>query len=141
MHPVQVDSQGHYLTHHLKGAFRRSIEADKGPSSQIHYKVKAFGEDLHLTLTKNQDLMAPNFISNVLGRNGKVLRSRKLRNCHYHGRTKSHESSKVAISNCKGLVSQMCCIEKIETTALTLGGSQVVEHVMEESFSLMFREF
>ena len=106
-----MDHAGNFLTHELSFARIRSRRdaTDKSyvDTHNVHYKVKAFGKHLHLKLKENKKLLSPNFKVEVIGHKGKVLKTHKMRNCHYTGTVKSHKRSRVAISNCKGLVSEV----------------------------------
>lgn len=106
VHPYQVDHDGNFLTHELSFARIRSRRDTTKDSHDVHYKVKAFDKHLHLKLKENKKLLSPNFKVEVIGHNGKVLKTHKIKNCHYTGTVKSHKRSKVAISNCRGLVSK-----------------------------------
>lgn len=106
VHPTQVDEEGAFVSHELTfPRIRRRRTADENDNEQVHYKVSAFGSDLHLHLKRNKRLLAPNFKVEVIGRQGRVLKRHSLENCHYVGRLKDRSSTAVAISNCEGLVS------------------------------------
>lgn len=104
VHPTQVDEEGAFVSHELTfPRIRRRRTADENDNEQVHYKVSAFGSDLHLHLKRNKRLLAPNFKVEVIGRQGRVLKRHSLENCHYVGRLKDRSSTAVAISNCEGL--------------------------------------
>jgi len=105
VHPIQVDEEGTFVSHELsypRIRIRRSSEA-VDHSEEVHYKVLAFGNDLHLHLKRNRRLLAPDFKVEVLGKHGRVLKRHTLENCHYVGRVKASSRSTVALSNCHGL--------------------------------------
>lgn len=107
MHPIQVDEEGTFVSHELsypRIRIRRSSE-EVDHNEEVHYKVSAFGNDLHLHLKRNRRLLAPTFKVEVLGKHGRVLKRHAVENCHYVGRVKARSSSTVAMSNCRGLVS------------------------------------
>lgn len=107
MHPIQVDEEGTFVSHELsypRIRIRRSSEA-VDHIEEVHYKVLAFGNDLHLHLKRNRRLLVPDFKVEVLGKHGRVLKRHTLENCHYVGRVKASSRSTVALSNCHGLVS------------------------------------
>lgn len=110
MHPFQVDEEGTFVSHELsypRIRIRRfSEEVDQ--NEEVHYKVSAFGNDLHLHLKRNRRLLAPAFKVEVLGKHGRVLKRHTMENCHYVGRVKARSRSTVAMSNCHGLVSTSC---------------------------------
>lgn len=107
MHPIQVDEEGSIVSHELsypRIRIRRfSEEVDH--NEEVHFKVSAFGNDLHLHLKRNRRLLAPAFKVEVLGKHGRVLKRHTMENCHYVGRVKARSRSTVAMSNCHGLVS------------------------------------
>lgn len=107
MHPIQVDEDGAFVSHELsypRIRMRRSSD-EVDHHEEVHYKVSAFGNDLHLHLQRNKRLLAPNFKVEVIGKNGRVMKRHTMENCHYVGRLKDRSRSTVAISNCNGLVS------------------------------------
>lgn len=107
VHPIQVDEEGAFVSHELSypriRIRRYSEEVDH--NEEVHYKVSAFGNDLHLHLKRNRRLLAPDFKVEVLGKNGRILKRHTMENCHYVGRVKARSRSTVAMSNCHGLVS------------------------------------
>ena len=107
MHPIQVDEEGAFVSHELsypRIRIRRSSE-EVDHNEEVHYKVSAFGNDLHLHLRRNRRLLASAFKVEVLGKHGRVLKRHTMENCHYVGRVKARSISTVAMSNCHGLVS------------------------------------
>lgn len=107
VHPIQVDEDGAFVSHELsypRIRMRRSSD-EVDHNEEVHYKVSAFENDLHLHLQRNKRLLAPNFKIEVIGKNGRVMKRHTMENCHYVGRLKDRSRSTVAISNCRGLVS------------------------------------
>lgn len=109
VHPVQVDEVGAFVSHelsHPRIRLRRSSDKeDEVDSEEVHYKLSAFGNNLHLHLKRNRRLLTPSFKVEVIGKNGRVMKRHAMENCHYVGRLKAKSRSTVAISNCNGLVS------------------------------------
>lgn len=109
VHPVQVDEVGAFVSHelsHPRIRLRRSSDKeDEVDSEEVHYKLSAFGNNLHLHLKRNRRLLTPSFKVEVIGKNGKIMKRHAMENCHYVGRLKAKSRSTVAISNCNGLVS------------------------------------
>ena len=106
MHPIQVDEEGAFVSHELtfpRIRLRRS--SDEVGNEDLHYKVSAFGNDLHLHLKRNKRLLAPDFKVEVIGKHGRVIKRHAMENCHYVGKVKDRSATTVAISNCQGLVS------------------------------------
>ena len=105
VHPIQVDEEGRFVSHELsypRIRMRRSNEEED--PDVIHYKVSAFGDDLHLHLKRNERLFSPGMKVEVIGKNGRVMKRHGVENCHFTGSVKTRQRSSVAISNCKGLV-------------------------------------
>ena len=120
MHPRKVDKNGEYLHDELSHddeAHGRELRAEK----DLHYNVKAFGENFDLHLKKNQKLFAKNFKMEVLGHGGKILRRDKVRNCYYHGRSKNHPKSRVTLSTCDNLVRTVLLELLIHKTIIVQG--------------------
>lgn len=107
VHPVQVDEVGAFVSHelsHPRIRLRRSSDKeDEVDSEEVHYKLSAFGNNLHLHLKRNRRLLTPSFKVEVIGKNGKIMKRHAMENCHYVGRLKAKSRSTVAISNCNGL--------------------------------------
>lgn len=104
--PVQVDSKGSFVSHHLTPARRkRSLEDGLGPPA-VHYKLTTNDQNFHLELRSNEQFLAPGFTIQRWwkDRNIKEEYIPELHNCHYHGKLLSHPSSLVAVSLCDGMV-------------------------------------
>ena len=104
VHPRKVDKNGEFLSHkrsHNDELHGREIHKEK----DLHYNIKAFGENFNLHLKKNHKLFAKDLHVEVLGHRGKILRKEKVRNCYYHGHSKNHHRSKATLSTCDNLVS------------------------------------
>ena len=90
----------------------------------VYYRLSAFGLDFRFNLSRSEHLLAPTLTVEYWNRNGPVRRHSYRRDCFYVGHvivtpsaTKSttsssksatsrdDESSRVAVSNCNGLVS------------------------------------
>ena len=93
---------------------RRNAEMEE--SDDVHYKVAAFGDNLHLHLERNRRFLAPNFKVEVLGTAGTVVKRHTVENCYYTGTVRGRIRSNVALSNCDGLVS----ISRVSCIALVL---------------------
>ncbi|XP_048584010.1 A disintegrin and metalloproteinase with thrombospondin motifs 12 isoform X2 [Nematostella vectensis] len=87
--PAQVNSNGDFISH----AIHKDTNEDK-----LHYHVLVSGEKLHLSLTRNDDFIAPGY---VLEEEGRFLY--RDRGCHFKGRLKDQPGSSVYLSNCRGL--------------------------------------
>ncbi|KAM7451153.1 disintegrin and metalloproteinaseith thrombospondin motifs protein [Porites harrisoni] len=104
VHPIQVDENGAFISHELTFPRIRMRRSSNEPENEdVHYRVSAFGNDLHLHLERNKRLLAPNFKVEVIGKHGRVMKRHSMENCHYVGKLKERSRTTVAISNCQGL--------------------------------------
>jgi hypothetical protein len=62
--------------------------------------LSAFGEEYHLEVKHNTDLLAPGFFVQVTGQAGQSKLHFDYDPCHYIGGLKSHSPSQVAVSDC-----------------------------------------
>lgn len=101
--PVEVDSNGGYLTHDVT---RRSHRSRRSLSSSVHYRLSAFGQDMHLDLHLSS-VVGPGFTVQSFGLNGitTLMEDDGLYRCLYQGFIRNLSSSLAAISTCSGLVS------------------------------------
>lgn len=101
--PVEVDSEGGYLTHDVT---RRSHRSRRSLSSSLHYRLSAFGQDMHLDLHPSS-VVGPGFTVQTLGSDGiaTVTGDVGFHNCLYQGVIRNLSASSAAISTCSGLVS------------------------------------
>lgn len=118
--PVRVDENGEFLSytvkHHRPGRRRRgavdpimgalpSLDPDP-PESRLFYRLSAYGKHFHLNLTLNPHLVSKHFTVEYWGKGGLEWRHNMVENCHYVGFLQNqHSTTRVALSNCKGLVS------------------------------------
>ncbi|KAI0211143.1 hypothetical protein LSAT2_004040 [Lamellibrachia satsuma] len=73
---------------------------------RIFYKLSAYGIDFHLNLTRNNRLVSPSFVVQYWNKGGVASQHSDVEHCHYEGHIVNRERrSSVAISNCRGLVS------------------------------------
>lgn len=101
--PVEVDSEGVYLTHDVT---RRSHRSRRSLSSTLHYRLSAFGQDMHLDLHPSS-VVGPGFTVQMLGSDGiaTVMGDAGFQHCLYQGFIRNLSASSAAISTCSGLVS------------------------------------
>lgn len=101
--PVEVDSEGGYLTHDVT---RRSHRSKRSLSSSLHYQLSAFGQNMHLVLYPSS-VVGPGFTVQTLGSGGitTVTGDAGVHNCLYQGLIRNSSASSAAISTCSGLVS------------------------------------
>ncbi|XP_042251767.1 A disintegrin and metalloproteinase with thrombospondin motifs 6 [Thunnus maccoyii] len=116
--PVRVDENGEFLSytvkHHRPGRRRRgaadpvmgappSLDLDP-PESRLFYRLSAYGKHFHLNLTLNPHLVSKHFTVEYWGKEGLEWRHNMVENCHYVGFLQNqHSTTRVALSNCKGL--------------------------------------
>ncbi|XP_068562579.1 A disintegrin and metalloproteinase with thrombospondin motifs 6 isoform X2 [Cebidichthys violaceus] len=118
--PMRVDESGEFLSytvkHHRPGRRRRGAAADPAmgqlpaldpdpqPHTRLFYRLSAYGKHFHLNLTLNPHLVSKHFTVEYWGREGLEWRHNMVDNCHYVGFLQNqHSTTRVALSNCKGL--------------------------------------
>lgn len=110
--PIQVDQNGDFLTFETKSQRKRRSRRNSGPlpyeppEQQVFYKVSAHRTQFLLNLTLHGKLLAEHFRVEYWKRDGLDQQHDFHEDCHYAGHLQDqYLSSKVAISNCNGLVS------------------------------------
>lgn len=101
--PVEVSSDGRYLSHDVTG---RSHRSRRSLSSSVHYRLSAFGQDMQLDLHPSS-VVGPGFTVQSLSSEGitTVTDDAGFHNCLYQGFIRNLTSSSAALSTCSGLVS------------------------------------
>uniref|UniRef100_A0A4W5K8K5 ADAM metallopeptidase with thrombospondin type 1 motif 6 n=1 Tax=Hucho hucho TaxID=62062 RepID=A0A4W5K8K5_9TELE len=101
--PVRVDKNGDFLS------YTPTDHTEQDPAqSRLFYRLSAYGKHFHLNLTLNPHLVSKHFTVEYWGREGLEWRHDMVENCHYVGYLQDqYSSTRVALSNCKGLVSTM----------------------------------
>ncbi|CAB1443263.1 unnamed protein product [Pleuronectes platessa] len=99
--PVEVDSEGGYMTHDVT---RQGHRNKRSLSSCLHYRLSAFGHNMHLDLYPSS-VVGPGFTVQTLGSNGiaTVMGDEGFHNCLYQGFIRNLTASSAAISTCSGL--------------------------------------
>ncbi|XP_008403096.1 A disintegrin and metalloproteinase with thrombospondin motifs 18 isoform X1 [Poecilia reticulata] len=99
--PVEVDSDGTYLTHDVT---RRGRRSRRSLSLSLHYQLSAFGQDMHLDLLPSS-VVGPGFTVQTVGLDGisTVKSDEGLHHCLYQGFIRNVSTSSAAISTCSGL--------------------------------------
>ena len=108
-HPVQVDENGRFLSRDLaNGNHRRRRDLGSVIKEPAFFHISAFGQNYHLNVTLNDELLSPNFVVEIRGSNTSQFQF-EVEHCHYTGHVLSPKGlgSSVAVSNCDGLVSSM----------------------------------
>uniref|UniRef100_A0AAZ3Q6Y1 A disintegrin and metalloproteinase with thrombospondin motifs 6 n=1 Tax=Oncorhynchus tshawytscha TaxID=74940 RepID=A0AAZ3Q6Y1_ONCTS len=92
--PMQVDENGDFLSYTVKH-HRTAV---------VFYRLSAYGKHFNLNLTLNPQLVSKHFTVEYWGREGLEWRHDMVENCHYVGYLRDqYSSTRVALSNCKGL--------------------------------------
>ena len=126
--PRKVTSEGHLISHNVVHHYsaseqrqrsqrsnrrRRHVDSSSDSDGSVHFRLDVAGQERHLHLRPNENLLAPAFVVERYGRaSGRRRRSvaqRRLvpsgdQQCHYIGHIRGHPQSTVAISTCHGLV-------------------------------------
>lgn len=104
--PVEVDSEGAYLSHDVS---RRSHRSRRSLSPSLHYRFSAFGQNMHLDLHPSS-VVGPGFTVQSVGSGGisTIMGDAEFHNCLYQGFIRNLTASSAAISTCSGLVSISC---------------------------------
>ena len=117
--PTLVNQHGEFISYDIINS-RKRTRRDVNNSNQtivqnqhtnIHYKLPlldstgAATADMHLNLSLNTKLVSRNYIVEYLNSTGVSHRHRAFDDCHYHGHVVGHHRSRIALSNCNGLVS------------------------------------
>ena len=105
-HPVQVDEDGNFLSRDLSnGNYRRRRNVESAIKEPVFFHLSAFGQNFHLNVTLNAELLSPNFVVEVRGNQTSSFHF-DLNHCHYTGHAvpSKGQGIKVALSNCDGLV-------------------------------------
>ncbi|KAM6942660.1 A disintegrin and metalloproteinase with thrombospondin motifs 18 [Xenentodon cancila] len=99
--PVEVDSDGMYLTHDVS---RRSHRSRRSLSLSLHYRLSAFGKDMLLDLHPSS-VVGPGFTVQTIGSGGisTEMGDEGFQTCLYQGFIRNLSASSAAISTCSGL--------------------------------------
>ncbi|KAG5674191.1 hypothetical protein PVAND_004173 [Polypedilum vanderplanki] len=106
--PRKVDEFGEHISHilnhhHSHNYYNKSTGIAEDHS--VHYHIDIHNETFHLELLPSTDFVAPLMI---IERHKRDLKERQKRpkkhtQCHYQGKIRNHEKSRVALSACNGL--------------------------------------
>lgn len=107
--PVEVDTEGQYLTHDVTRKDHHHRSRRSLPES-LHYRFSAFGRDVHLDLHPSS-VVGPGFTVQTLNSDGisTLLDDVAFHDCLYQGFIRNLSTSSAAISTCAGLVSVSSC--------------------------------
>lgn len=96
------------VKHYRPGRRRRGLDQAEldHTETRLFYKLSAYGKHFHLNLTLNPNLVSKHFTVEYWGKDGLDWQHSVVENCHYAGYLlDQYSTTKVALSNCKGLVS------------------------------------
>ena len=113
--PNKINRDGHFLTFSLPQFFKHNYESrrkkrDFSHPDVSHYSVYFNGIDHRLDLWPNNEFISPSLIrENHFSGSDQTLRARRMISstptlCHYTGKIRDMEDSRVALSVCDGLV-------------------------------------
>lgn len=107
MVPRKVNKNGEYISHDVLSAtntydFNNNNDED---DRTLHLNVTISNEDHFLILKQNNKFISPSMIIERHKRDTHVRIKPKSINCHYEGVVYGKLNSRVALSNCNGLVS------------------------------------
>lgn len=110
--PIRVNHNGDFVSFTVKNdkhsRRKRSMDSkdQEQEASKLFFKISAYGKHFHLNLTLNTDLVSKHFTVEYWGKNGPEFKHDFIENCHYTGYLQDQNTTtKVALSNCNGLVS------------------------------------
>ena len=113
--PTLVNSHGEFLSYDIinsRKRTRRDVSQNNNiilSQKNMHYRLPMLESDntadIHLNLSINTKLVTKNYIVEYRNATGVSHRHRGVDDCHYHGHIIGHHRSRVALSNCNGLVS------------------------------------
>uniref|UniRef100_A0A672M0L1 Peptidase M12B propeptide domain-containing protein n=1 Tax=Sinocyclocheilus grahami TaxID=75366 RepID=A0A672M0L1_SINGR len=110
--PVRVNERGQIMSytvkHYRPGRRRRGLDQAEldHTETRLFYRLSAYGKHFHLNLTLNPNLVSKHFTVEYWGKDGLDWQHSVVDNCHYVGYLlDQYSTTKVALSNCKGLVS------------------------------------
>ncbi|XP_018110713.1 A disintegrin and metalloproteinase with thrombospondin motifs 10 isoform X1 [Xenopus laevis] len=107
--PAQVDQNGNFLTYDLRQAppsFRRPRRSlSEETERQLFYRLQAQSSTFLLNLTLQTELLGQHFTVEYWKSGGVDWKHELYEDCHYVGHIQDQQlSSRVAISNCNGLL-------------------------------------
>ncbi|XP_076834939.1 disintegrin and metalloproteinase domain-containing protein 12 isoform X3 [Brachyhypopomus gauderio] len=91
----------------LEGRERRPLSRlySRGPPASLHILIEAEGQQLILSLEKNEGLFSSNYTETHYSEDGQAVSGthNSKMNCYYHGEVQGHTHSDVSLSTCSGL--------------------------------------
>ncbi|KAJ9585149.1 hypothetical protein L9F63_003040, partial [Diploptera punctata] len=112
--PEKVDYRGKFISFTLPHFYKRSNSTrqkrnSKRYSEKVHYKLRFYGKDHHLEMWPNPGFISPGGVVEERGSGSATnvskikIRPIKRSLCHYKGKVKGHQNSRLALSTCEGL--------------------------------------
>ncbi|CAH2324449.1 A disintegrin and metallo ase with thrombospondin motifs 18, partial [Pelobates cultripes] len=100
--PIEVDSNGAYISHDTLHSSRKR-RSTKSSKISLHYRISAFGQELHLEL-QSSSVVSKDFAVQIFDKDGfSADVEQNLDQCFYQGFIRGHTNSSVAISTCVGM--------------------------------------
>ncbi|KAK4881405.1 hypothetical protein RN001_004724 [Aquatica leii] len=99
--------KSHIIPHHYNRNYYKNKRLQKmSADDMIYYIVPIFGDNYHLELVPNNDMISPGMV--IETHNGGKISNSKIRRlgnvqCHYKGSVRGQHDSRVALSTCSGL--------------------------------------
>jgi len=111
--PHRIDADGRLVSFHLPQFFRHNFrrKRDCQRNDAVHYNVFFNGREHHVELLPNQGFVAPSIAREFHYAGAEwTLKARRIATespilCHFTGRVRHVNDSRVALSTCDGLVS------------------------------------
>ncbi|XP_058255797.1 disintegrin and metalloproteinase domain-containing protein 12 isoform X1 [Hemibagrus wyckioides] len=80
-----------------------SLLRSRSPPALLQILIKAEGQQLILSLKKNEGLFSSNYSETHYREDGQAVTHNSMVNCYYHGEVEGHTDSDVSLSTCSGL--------------------------------------
>ena len=113
--PIRVDQDGAFLSYSLSHFYERDTRKRKkrnvpDDSEKVHYGLTFNGKRHHVEMWPKNDFMSPGLVIEDWGPdagldiNKVTIRAVNNTQCHYTGRVRGHNESRLALSVCDGLL-------------------------------------
>ena len=112
--PIKIDQDGAFLSYSLTHFYDRDTRKRKKRSvphgsEKVHYGLTFNGRSHHVEMWPNNDFMSPGLVIEECGADAAMdvnkvkIRPVKNSQCHYTGRVRGRNGSRLALSVCDGL--------------------------------------
>lgn len=112
--PKKIDKTGNYISYNLVSYFCSDNQAynrnrrDFSHPDVVHYKIYFNSENYFIELLPNLNLLSPTISREHYFGGKSRMRTETRSSCHYIGHVRGIEGSRVALSTCNGIVSEIC---------------------------------